>query len=211
MVGADNLTEELFSIDYEPQSRSSYLRAMMDIAVKAESLGDPDANQEEAWLLWVAGRLEMVDAFPQPLESEWQHHPKGRGVKVRRQRLGRVQFCDLHIEPGGVIPHHAHHNCNGVMRILDGELTSNNFDMVEQDVHGIVIQPSMTAWLKAGRAITLSRYRDNIHEIIAGPEGARVLDVFTVMGEDFQCRYIDQLVAREKGCDLLRGCWQEEL
>ena len=210
MVGMENFAEDLFSIECESQSQSTYLRAMMDIAVKAESLGDANVNQEEAWLLWVAERLEVVNSFPAPADHECQDHDKGQGVRVRRQNLGRVQFCDLLIEPGGVIPHHAHHNGNAVMRILEGELTSNNFNLVEQGVNNVVLQPSMKVWLKAGETISLSRHRDNVHEIIAGPQGARVLDVFTVMSEGFRCRYIDQLVVCEDDSGILQGCWQEE-
>ena len=210
MIEANNFAEPLFSADRECLQNRSYLRAMMDIAVKSEALGNPDANEEEAWLLWVAARLELVDFFPGVAKTECDKHSCGTGVLVRRQTLGRVQFCDLLIEPDGVIPHHAHHNCNGVMRIIDGEITSNNFDLLEQDVDGIWLQPSMTAWMKAGRTITLSRYRDNVHEIIAGPDGARVLDVFTFMEEDAECRYINMENLTQKKSGIVKGCWQDE-
>ena len=211
MIDANGFSEPLFSADRECLQNRSYLRAMMDIAVKSEALGDPDANEEEAWLLWVAARLELVDFFPDVAKAECDVHPHGAGVRVRRQKLGRVQFCDLLIEPGGMIPHHAHHNCNGVMRIIDGEITSNNFDLLEQDVDGLWLQPSMTAWMKAGRTITLSRYRDNVHEIIAGPKGARVLDVFTFMEEDAECRYISMEKRMESKSGVIKGCWQDEV
>lgn len=210
MVDATSFAEPLFSADRECLQNRSYLRAMMDIAIKSEALGNPDANEEEAWLLWVAARLELVDFFPDVVEKECDVHPRGTGVLVRRQTLGRIQFCDLLIEPGGVIPHHAHHNCNGVMRIIEGEITSNNFDLLEQDMDGLWLQPSMSAWMRAGRTITLSRSRDNVHEIIAGPKGARVLDVFTFMDDDAECRYIrmEDLVYKNSG--VVKGCWQDE-
>ena len=210
MVDTNSFAESLFSTDQECQQNRSYLRAIMDIAVKAEALGNPDANEEEAWLLWVAARLELVDFFPDVAVEECDIHPRGTGVLVRRQTLGQVQFCDLLIEPGGVIPHHAHHNCNGVMRIIEGEITSNNFDLLEQDMDGLWLQPSMSARMRAGRTITLSRYRDNVHEIIAGSGGARVLDVFTFMNEDAGCRYISVQDLTQKKSGVVKGCWQDE-
>ena len=211
MVNTNNFAEPLFSADRECLQNRSYLRAMMDIAVKSEALGNPDTNEEEAWLLWVAARLELVELFPEVAVDDCDIHPHGTGVHVRRQTLGRVQFCDLLIEPGGVIPHHAHHNCNGVMRIIDGEITSNNFDLLEQGVDGLWLQPSMSVWMRAGRTITLSRYRDNVHEIIAGPDGARVLDIFTFMEEDAESRYICMQSLKKPKNGILKGCWLDEV
>lgn len=209
MIGGTHCFEPWFDLDQEPPANHSYLRAMMDIAIKAESLGEPDNDQEEAWLLWVSARLDQVETFLALTESEYERHPQGQGVRVRRQRLGRVQFCDLLIEPGGIIPHHSHFDCNGVMRVLEGDLVSRNFDLVDQSARGITLQPTVTTQMTPGRTLTLSRCRDNVHEIIAGPSGARVLDVFTLFHEGAGCRYIDNICQPDQ-TGFIRACWQNE-
>ncbi|MGI9276397.1 MAG: hypothetical protein ACR2PT_16330 [Endozoicomonas sp.] len=171
------------------QSRS-YDTAMADIATKAAELDNPDAMEEEGYLLWVMGRLMMVEDLPAPPVELYDAHPEGSGVQVFRQRMGRVEFCHLLFEPGSVIPFHDHWNCNGVMRVLRGEVTTHNYDLLEQGLDGMVLQPSVQVWMTPGRMLSLSRHRDNIHQVTAGPDGAHVLDVFTLLGSGAGSRYM---------------------
>ena len=172
------------------QSRS-YDAAKVDIVTKAVELDNPDAMEEESYLLWVMGRLMMVEDLPVPSEALYDKHPQASGVRVLRQRMERVEFCHLLFEPGGVIPFHDHWNCNGVMRVLRGEVTTHNYDLLEQGLDGMVLQPSVQVWMTAGRMLSLSRNRDNIHQVTAGPEGAHVLDVFTTLGPGARSRYME--------------------
>lgn len=42
----------------------------------------------------------------------------------------------------------------------------------------MTLQETNRAWLGPGRFSLLTRRRDNVHEFRAGPDGARVLDLF---------------------------------
>ena len=187
-----NLTRHIWP--YGPTPRGATAQscddAMQDIAVKAAGLENPCPIEEEAYLLWVMGRLMMLEEINSPQESLFNVHPQGQGVSVFRQRLGQVEFCYLKFEPHGCIPFHDHSNCNGVMRVLEGEVTTSNYDLLEQTLEGVVLQPSAQAWMTAGRMASLSRHRDNVHQVTAGPAGAVVLDVFTLFSHDAGCRYM---------------------
>ncbi|WP_153301842.1 hypothetical protein [Endozoicomonas arenosclerae] len=164
--------------------------ALYEIAEKASSLNDPCNIEEESYLLWVMGRLMMLDEVASPNEELFQVHPQGSGVRVYRKRVGTVEFCFLMFEPDGFIPYHDHSDCNGVMRVLKGEVTTRNYDLLEQTLEGMVLQPSAQAWMTAGRMASLSRHRDNVHQVTAGPDGALVLDVFTLFSHSAGCRYM---------------------
>ncbi|MGI9283032.1 MAG: hypothetical protein ACR2PX_25835 [Endozoicomonas sp.] len=178
--------------------------ALYEIAEKAESLKNPCAIEEESYLLWVMGRLMMLDEVVTPDKKLFQIHPQGEGVRVYRKRLGSVEFCFLMFEPDGFIPYHDHSDCNGVMRVLKGEVTTRNYDLLEQTLEGMVLQPSAQAWMTEGRMASLSRHRDNVHQVTAGPEGAMVLDVFTLFSHDAGCRYM-KVTASEHWSGLAQG------
>ena len=168
-----------------------YGKAIKDIAAKAAALGDPDLIQEESYLLWIMGRLMMLDKVTRPADQQWQMHPYGRDVKVFRQCVGRVEFCHLLFAPGGKIPLHDHHQSNGVMRVLEGSVTSSNFDVVEPSLEGVVLRPSLQAHLLPGRMVSFCRDRNSAHTVVAGESGAYILDVFTLLGDEAGCRYLE--------------------
>ena len=168
----------------------SYEKAVKDIATKAAELGNPDLIQEESYLLWVMGRMMMIGHVPRPASGQWYVHPRGKGVKVSRQRVGRVEFCHLLFAPWGKIPLHDHYHSNGVMRVLEGGITSRSYDVVEQNLDGLVMQPSLNACLSPGRMVSFCRGRDSVHEVVAGKSGAYIIDVFTLLNEDAECRYL---------------------
>ena len=187
-----NLTRYICSDRFTKSNTASQScnEAMQDIAVKAAKLENPCSIEEEAYLLWVMGRLMMLDKINAPKENLFKLHPQGQGVSVFRQRLRKIEFCYLKFEPHGCLPFHDHSNCNGVMCVLEGEVTTSSYDLLEHTLGGVVLQPSAQAWMTAGRISSLSRHRDNIHQVSAGPTGAVVLDVFTLFSPDASCRYM---------------------
>lgn len=201
MTNLSNASRPDSVLAHEPDSRScdnsrSYDKAVKDIATKAAELGNPDLIQEESYLLWIMGRMMMVDHVPRPTAEQWQVHPQGKGVKVFRQRVGRVEFCHLLLAPWGKIPLHDHYHSNGVMQVLKGGITSSNYDVVERSLEGLVVQPSLCARLSPGRMVSFCRGRDSVHEVVAEKSGAYILDVFTLLNENAGCRYLQ---ARRQG------------
>ena len=78
---------------------------------------------------------------------------------------------------------------------LEGEVRCRNYDIVDGSVNEesgeFRIRQTHDAWLLPGRFSSLSTARDNIHDLRAGAEGARVLDVFTDVGRSEGSRYME--------------------
>ena len=92
------------------------------------------------------------------------------------------------LEPGKGFSHHDHRNYNGVILGVEGEAQVRNYDILGDDPvppQGATFQIRQTRddLILPGRFSTLGTSRDNVHDLIAGPEGATVLDVFTFMAE----------------------------
>ena len=96
------------------------------------------------------------------------------------------------LQPGAALPIHDHQYQNGVMKILGGDLEMRSFDALEGGA-----SPSATAFavretarrrLMPGDVASLSRHRNNIHGLVAGEEGATVLDIFTHYRPDAHSR-----------------------
>ncbi len=139
-----------------------------------------DAPNEEAYLHGIAGLLSRIDTFPKKDAS-------GRGAF---QMAALAQHRPLVIykivmKPGATIRIHDHRHYNGVIFGLNGTCKIRNFDIEaegdEIPPHGEEFTIRETKWAHMGRGgvSTLSRNRDNIHEVVAGKDGAELVDVFT--------------------------------
>jgi hypothetical protein len=104
-----------------------------------------------------------------------------------------VLVYDIHMQPGAKIDLHDHRHYNGVLQCIEGEVRCRNFDIVQPDGRPLdiasgevpsvgesfLIRKNRDQLLKPGQFSTLSRDRDNIHQVVAGAEGCRLSDVFT--------------------------------
>ena len=185
---------------------SSYDQIFNSIASRAESLSDPSRDEEERYIQWVMECLSGLNSVPRPVR--WQIHPQGRGVKVFRHRLGSVEFCHLWLSPGGIIPYHDHACSNGVMRLLKGSVVATSFDVVKLYPEGMTLQSSVTADLFPGQMMSFCQQRNNVHAVEAGAQGAYILDVFTQLNDDAQCRYLHLEQHSDNG--LVKAIWSQE-
>ncbi len=91
------------------------------------------------------------------------------GITMRPMSGERLMLCWVELLPGAVLPDHHHpHEQGGV--VLEGELTLT--------IAGV------TKRLSAGDGFVIPG--DVPHSAVAGPDGARTLDVFTPPREDFR-------------------------
>ena len=139
-----------------------------------------DTPNEEAYLHGIAGLLSRIASFP-------EERPRGRGafqmMPVAQHRP--LVIYTIVMKPHAKIRIHDHRHYNGVIFGLEGTCRIRNFDIESSDgkipPHGeeFTIRETKWAHVTRGRVSTLSRNRDNIHEVVAGPDGAELLDVFT--------------------------------
>ena len=106
---------------------------------------------------------------------------------------------EIDLEPGAKIKLHDHHDYNGVIYGVDGAVEVRNFDIVTSDKKAkrrkghkeFDIRETTRGLITAGRVSSLSRRRENIHEVVAGKDGARLIDVFTFFSKESKSRYLE--------------------
>lgn len=107
------------------------------------------------------------------------------GEGLRTGPIGRddvFQLVELELDPGAVVAPHNHPVYCFVTLCLAGEARVRHFEpepgapspaAVEQD---FVVREVQDVLLRPGRVSTLTRSRANVHALVAGPEGARLMD-----------------------------------
>ena len=115
------------------------------------------------------------------------------GLDRARMPLAAVQ---LRLEPGRGFAHHDHRDYNGVILGLEGEVRIRNYDILGEEA----VPPKDTTFriketrdelITPGGFSSLARRRDNVHDLVAGEDGARVLDVFTFFQRGARSYFMD--------------------
>jgi single-stranded DNA-binding protein len=99
----------------------------------------------------------------------------------------------MKFRPDAVIPIHDHQRYAGAVLLVEGEVRARNFDVVEgsRESSAVRVQETSDVLLLPGRFSTLATGRHNLHELRAGPQGARAIDVFTFFEGAQGSRYLD--------------------
>ena len=134
-----------------------------------------------------------------------------------------VIVLNIHMRPGSRIDLHDHRHYNGVLYCTEGSVRCRNFDIVQPDgqrldvVAGEVppkdedflIRQSSDATLRPGIASMLSRDRDNIHHVEAGPDGCQLTDLFTYFRREARSYGLDwDEKPLSRGSDLYQVRWK---
>jgi hypothetical protein len=160
-----------------------------DLVPRAESLLAQRMN-EEAYVADVVRSLRRVDPALVPTRD------------LPRHTLYAVTEFDF--AAGAGFRHHDHRNYNGVIYVLGGHLHCRNFDVVGADGtpaagRSLRIRETVSVTGGPGHVSTLTSTRDNVHEIRAADDGARLLDLFTWVGPDPRSVFLDVKRALEPG------------
>ena len=167
---------------------------MANLRPRAQKMIASDNPDEASYLAAVS----MLLARYQPEEPWRLRDPGERGFSINTLGwMPPVVVFDIRMRPGATIHLHDHRHYNGVLQCLEGEVRCRNFDIVTDQTQpgapvldiaagevppvgeDFLIRQNTDATLKRGQLSTLSRDRDNIHHVEAGPEGCKLADVFT--------------------------------
>lgn len=164
-------------------------------------------EREEAYL---QGVRELLARLRVPEGAELRRQMRAFREAHESLELSIVQF---ELEPGKGFSHHDHRDYNGVILGMEGEVRARNFDVVGETrvpPAGETFQIRLTRdeRILPGEFSTLSRTRDNVHELVAGPEGARVLDVFTYFSGSARSYFMDvDPVPRDAEREIFDAAW----
>lgn len=164
----------------------------------ARDLVAAEEPRERAYLQQVAALLSRLespaDLEPREVRAVMQHLRERRAPETEgRFPLTVVEFD---IGPGGGFSPHDHRDYNGVILGIEGEARVRNFEILGDEAvppkeKPFRIREMRDEIITPGRISTLGRRRDNIHELVAGEEGVRLLDIFTFFTEKAGSHYLE--------------------
>lgn len=134
-----------------------------------------------------------------------------------------IVVFDIKMRPGSKIHLHDHRHYNGVLLCTEGSVRCQNFDIVQPDGKQLdiaagevppagedfLIRQNKDLTLEVGYHSTLSRDRDNIHHVEAGPDGCKLVDFFTYFRREarsFELDWDEQPLS--KGSELYKVSWR---
>ncbi|MFK7742312.1 MAG: hypothetical protein AB8H80_18505 [Planctomycetota bacterium] len=159
----------------------------------ARRLVASDGKDEDAYLMTIAAALTRLRDPKAPLRDAMRSFAREHRQDGERFPLSAVS---MKLKPGKGFAHHDHLDYNGVIFGVDGEARIRNYDFVG-DVPAIdsgesfEVRETRDDLVLPGRISTLGRTRDNIHDLVAGKNGARLLDVFTFYSKKATSRFLD--------------------
>ncbi|GJM21133.1 MAG: hypothetical protein DHS20C15_10480 [Planctomycetota bacterium] len=165
-----------------------------EMSPRAHELVHTGGKNEEAYLMAVGALLARLQLPSDEQLGRAMHefYTNGQADPDTRE----IAIVAFNLEPGGGFDHHDHRDYNGVILGVEGEARIKNYDILGDE---LVPPPGQTFQIRQtrddlilpGRFSSLGRTRENVHNLVAGPEGARVLDVFTFYEADAGSYFMD--------------------
>lgn len=151
----------------------------------AELVGNDSAAGQVRYLRSIAALASNLQRVPLP--QKWNFSDQGDSPQSYRIGFnpGGDPFRVLHwkLEPGGSCRPHAHTYGNVVTIGLEGMARVRNYEVVGGPDYGFggtfLVRRTVEQLLGAGSVNLVSLHRNYIHELTAGPDGARGLDITT--------------------------------
>lgn len=196
---------------------------MAEVRRLATELVATEDADEEAYLKAVYDLVKRMRAAPDPWFG-WQVDPGQWGMDVTWYSQPVVLY-QLKFEPDAVIDLHDHRHYNGLLLGVEGSIEVRNFDIVPEEGmpldlrKGVVppkgreflVQETAKQVLKPSQASTLTRDRDNLHVVKAGPQGGMCLDLFTHFNNKARSYSLEWKDKPEAGTqDRYRAAWKDE-
>ncbi len=161
----------------DPTGDMTWEMLLKKVVPMAEHLVKAKKPNEEAFLFQVAAFAARLKDAPAPQFKG--DRPVAAARLYRKLPFVALQF---RLKPGAAIPFHDHREYIGVLNAMSGDAKVRSFDLVDQKRPAknatFTIRETRNDILRTGGISTLSRTRDNIHDVRAGKDGARLLDFF---------------------------------
>lgn len=175
----------------KPQSSLSWDDLIERAIPLAERLIQSLSPDEEAYLIKISGLIHRRRTVPKAFFNLAQ--PVAIHESLRHLPLVVLQF---RLAPGAAIPYHDHRDYNGVLTVTEGAMRIRSFEILGSAPRPprertFQIRETDDVMLTKGAQSTLSRTRDNIHDLRAGPEGAHFIDFFTFFHQGAHSAYLN--------------------
>lgn len=177
----------------------------------AKRLVDSKGEDEQAYLMTLAAAMSRLQDPAAPLRKAMQAFRKNHQENGQRFPL---MAMSIKLKPGRGFSHHDHLNYNGVIMGIEGEARVRNYDFVGETPaidsgKTFEVRETRNDLILPGRISTLGRNRENVHDLIAGKQGARVLDVFTFFAKNATSRYLNvEAKPRDPDARIYEAAWK---
>ncbi len=153
-----------------------------------------DDDDELAWDALAAAALPLAEKLVRAKKPREEVYLARLAALVHRLRIPSdreslavprpLVVAQFKLEAGRGFPWHDHRDFNGLILCVAGEAHVRSADILGNDPRPpkgktFEIRQTGALHLTAGRASSLTRTRENVHDVRAGRDGARLLDVFT--------------------------------
>jgi hypothetical protein len=185
--------QELVSRNLPQAGELSFGEFLKLLYPEAQRLVASKGKDEDAYLMTVAAAMSRLTSPRAPIRDAMRAFSKANRKEGERFPIGVMA---MKLKPGRGFSHHDHLDYNGVIMGLDGEVRIRNYDF-EGDppsldsAKAFKVRQTRDDLILPGRLSTLGRKRENIHDLVAGKNGARVMDVFTFYSKKATSRYMD--------------------
>ncbi|MEM9382859.1 MAG: hypothetical protein AAGB93_23100, partial [Planctomycetota bacterium] len=150
-------------------------------------------QKEEAYLMAVG---ELMARLQTPTQDEVRSTMRAFAEEQATDGPREIWVVMFHLDPGKGFSHHDHRDYNGMILGVDGSAHVTNYDILGDDPvppagETFQIRQTRDDVILPGRFSSLGSRRENVHELIAGPDGATVLDVFTYLEPGARSYFLD--------------------
>jgi hypothetical protein len=193
-------------------NKLSFADFLNQLLPQARRLVDSKSEDDQAYLLTIAAAMSRLRDPNAPIRDAMRQFSKDHRKEGERFPIGAMA---MNIKAGRGLTHHDHLNYNGIIMGLEGEVRIRNYDFqgeppANDSTKTFQIRETRDDLIKPGRFSSLGRKRENIHDLVAGKDGARVLDVFTFFARNATSRYLElDDKPRDKEARIYDATWKQ--
>lgn len=174
----------VFASDISGRPQLSWDSLLRTASSMADAIVRDRYADEETYLEELGSLIGQSTDTPSPLFSKQEDV-----AMVSMSEKVPLVIVQYKLASGAVIPSHDHRNYNAILRVVDGDIELRSFNIVgapasARDENVFQVEESGRVVLAEGEISTLSRSRDNIHQLRARSRGARFIDFFTFFGSN---------------------------